>query len=62
MLNRKPYPGDVSAIDESVKLAYVDQGYTEELPATEAEAHGMRLEMDKHPEAKRDFVYCHADG
>jgi transposase len=41
---------------ESVELAYVDQGYTGELPAAEAEAHGMRLKVVKHSEAKRGFV------
>jgi transposase len=41
---------------ESVELAYVDQGYTGERPATEAETHGMRLEVVKYEEAKRGFV------
>jgi len=44
------------ATGESVELAYVDQGYTGESPASEAEAHGMRLEVVKHSEAKRGFV------
>ena len=45
------------ATGESVELAYVDQGYTgEQRPAEEAEAHGMRLEVVKHEEAKRGFV------
>ncbi len=44
------------ATGESVELAYVEQGYTGERPASEAEAHGMRLEVVKHPEAKRGFV------
>ena len=44
------------ATGESVELAYVDQGYTGERPAKEAKAHGMRLEVVKHPEAKRGFV------
>jgi transposase len=44
------------ATGESVELAYVDQGYTGERPAAEAEAHGMRLEVVKHPESKRGFV------
>jgi transposase len=44
------------ATGESVELAYVDQGYTGERAAKEAEAHGMRLEVVKHPEAKRGFV------
>jgi transposase len=44
------------ATGESVELAYVDQGYSGERPAEEAEAHGMRLEVVKHEEAKRGFV------
>jgi transposase len=44
------------ATDESVELVYVDRGYTGERPATEAETHGMRLEVVKHEEAKRGFV------
>ena len=44
------------ATGESVKLAYVDQGYTGEQQASEAEAHGMSLEVVKHPESKRGFV------
>jgi transposase len=44
------------ATGESVELAYVDQGYTGERPATDAETHGMRLEVVKHEEAKRGFV------
>ena len=41
---------------ESVELAYVDQGYTGERAAEAAEAHGIGLEVVKHPEAKRGFV------
>src|SRR5215217_3286735 len=41
---------------ESVELAYVDQGYTGERAAEEAEAHVISLEVVKHPEAKRGFV------
>jgi transposase len=44
------------ATGESVQLAHVDQGYTGERPATDAETHGMRLEVVKHEEAKRGFV------
>ena len=40
----------------SVELAYVDQGYTGDEPARAAEAHGMRLEVVKLPEAKKGFV------
>src|SRR5215213_8194991 len=43
------------ATEESVELAYVDQGYTGERPATEAKTHDMRLEVVKHEEAKRGF-------
>ena len=41
---------------ESVEVAFVDQGYTGEQPAAEAEAHGIRLEVVKLPTAKRGFV------
>jgi transposase len=41
---------------QSVELAYVDQGYTGEAPAAAAASHGIRLEVVKHPEAKRGFV------
>jgi len=41
---------------ETVELAYVDQGYTGEQPATDAAAHGIRLEVVKHPEGTRGFV------
>jgi transposase len=44
------------ATGESVELAYVDQGYTGERAAEEAEAFGMRLEVVKHEEAKRGLV------
>jgi transposase len=44
------------ATGESVELAYVDQGYSGERPAEEAQAHGMSLEVVKYPEAKRGFV------
>ena len=40
----------------SVELAYVDEGYTGERATEEAQAHGMRLEVVKHEEAKRGFV------
>ena len=39
-----------------VDLAYVDQGYTGEKPAAQAEAHGIKLEVVKLVEAKRGFV------
>jgi transposase len=41
---------------ENVQLAYVDQGYTGEVPAQAAQAEGIRLEVVKHTEAKRGFV------
>jgi transposase len=41
---------------ENVELAYVDQGYTGENAAQDAEKHGIRLEVIKHSEAKRGFV------
>lgn len=41
---------------ETVELAYVDQGYTGETAAQAAEAHGIRLEVVKLPEAKKGFV------
>ncbi len=44
------------ATGESVTLAYVDQGYTGEQPARDAQAHGITLEVVKLPEAKRGFV------
>ena len=44
------------ATGETVELAYVDQGYTGERAAEEAEAHGIKLEVVKHEEAKRGFV------
>jgi transposase len=44
------------ATGESVELAYVDQGYSGERADGEAQAHGIRLEVVKHPEAKRGFV------
>ncbi len=45
-----------AATGESVTLAYVDQGYTGEQAAEAAQAHGIRLEVVKLPEAKRGFV------
>jgi transposase len=44
------------ATGESVELSHVDQGYTGEKAAEEAEAFGMRLEIVRHEEAKRGFV------
>lgn len=44
------------ATGDSVEVAFVDQGYTGDDPAADAEAHGIRLEVIKLPEAKRGFV------
>src|SRR5437763_7889215 len=41
---------------ETVEVAFVDQGYTGETAAQDAETHGMRLEVVKLPEAKKGFV------
>jgi transposase len=41
---------------ETVELAFVDQGYTGENAAEQAEAHGIRLEVVKLAEAKKGFV------
>ena len=45
-----------AATQRSVRLAYVDQGYTGEKPATAANEHGIELEVVKLAEAKRGFV------
>jgi transposase len=44
------------ATGDSVEVAFVDQGYTGEQAAAEAEAHHIRLEVVKLPTAKRGFV------
>jgi transposase len=44
------------ATGESVEVAFVDQGYTGEQPAQDAQAQGIRLEVVKLPTAKRGFV------
>ncbi len=41
---------------DSVELAFVDQGYSGPKPAAAASAHGIALEVVKAPEAKRGFV------
>jgi transposase len=41
---------------EAVQLAYVDQGYTGEEPASKAAEHGIHLEVIRHTEAKRGFL------
>ena len=45
-----------AAAQGSVKLAYVDQGYTGEKPAAAANVQGIELEVVKLVEAKRGFV------
>jgi transposase len=40
----------------AVEVAFVDQGYTGEAVAADADANGVRLEVVKHTEAKRGFV------
>jgi transposase len=44
------------ATGESVELAYVDRAYAGERPAEQAEAHGIRPEVVKHPGSKKGFV------
>lgn len=41
---------------QTVEVAFVDQGYTGEAAAQAAQAQGIRLEVVKHPEAKKGFV------
>lgn len=41
---------------KSVELIYVDQGYTGEKPAADAEKHGIELQVVKLPQAKHGFV------
>jgi transposase len=41
---------------DTVEMAYVHQGYTGPNAAEAAQQHGMRLEVVKHPMAKRGFV------
>jgi transposase len=45
-----------AATGDNVQVAFVDQGYTGEQPATAAAQHGVQLEVVKHHEAKRGFV------
>lgn len=42
--------------EETVEVAFVDQAYTGEQAVQDAEAHGVRLEVVKLPEAKKGFV------
>jgi transposase len=45
-----------TATGQTVEVAFVDQGYTGDAPAQEAEAVGIRLEVVKLPETKHGFV------
>jgi transposase len=45
-----------AATEESVALAFVDQGYTGSEPAAAAVQAGIQLEVVKHHQAKRGFV------
>jgi transposase len=42
--------------EETVEIAFVDQGYSGEQAAQDAAAEGIQLEVVKLPEAKRGFV------
>ena len=44
------------ATGSNVQVAFVDQGYTGEGAAQQAEAHAVRLEVVKHAGAKKGFV------
>ena len=44
------------ATDERVEIAFVDQAYTGEQAATDAQAQGIELRVVKHSEPKRGFV------
>jgi transposase len=44
------------ATDDSVEIAFADQGYTGDRPAAAAKAHGIELQVVNLPEAKRGFV------
>jgi transposase len=48
--------GVQKATNESVEIAFVDQGYTGEEPAEQAAAQGIHLVVVKLDEAKRGFV------
>jgi transposase len=45
-----------AAVDEPVRLAFVDQGYTGEEPAEAAAKQGIELQVVKHHEPKKGFV------
>ena len=53
----KELAGQVQAVTgESVEVAFVDQGYTGEGAANDAQEHGIKLIVVKHEEAKHGFV------
>src|SRR5512135_1595765 len=41
---------------QTVEVAFVDQAYTGDAPAAEAQQHGIQLDVIKLPQAKRGFV------
>jgi transposase len=41
---------------DSITAAFVDQGYTGEHPASAAQAHGVTLQVVKHPEGTKGFI------
>jgi transposase len=41
---------------ETVEIAFVDQGYTENVPRQAAADHGIALEVVKLPDVRRGFV------
>lgn len=45
-----------AATDQSVEVAFLDQGYTGDRPARAAQEHGIELEVIKLDEAKRGFI------
>lgn len=45
-----------SSVEEPVRVAFVDQGYTGEQPAAAAAQEGIDLKVVKHHEAKHGFV------
>jgi transposase len=47
------------ATGDAVEVAFVDQGYTGEQPAADAQAHGIRLEVVKLPTTKRGSRECY---
>jgi hypothetical protein len=50
------------ATGESVELAYVDRGYTGEEASADTKVKGIRLEVVKHPGAKKASYSCRAGG